>query len=427
MRAFPFFVALVATAAHSWAANLEALLANPKLWTLTQDEFMKLPESKGFEWTSAARDSARAGEQKLELYKLPIVEVVVRFDGGKVVSVTPIIYARGDVGGMPKEKFTQLVTLARDTITAQTKVPVVFRGKDASSAVKADGFTWATPGADYLLEYSFTKEVKSKGVPFRAEFVRLELQPPAAKVGLLAAVSASTKKFSGPQHIKRDTASGDVVIPNVPMVDQGQKGYCAVACTERLGRYYGVQMDANEIAQVANSDASGGTSGRAMIEALKKLSTRLKLRVRPIEEPDVRQLESLMADYNRAAKKGSRAPQIPDQGRMLDVAAIYHAMDPGVLKEVRTKNKSDLARFQTDIQKHIDQGIPLLWSVMLGIIKEKEIPQADGGHMRLIIGYNVKTQEIMYTDSWGAGHEMKRMPLPDAWTMTTGLTAIEPM
>ena len=32
----------------------------------------------------------------------------------------------------------------------------------------------------------------------------------------------------------KDAASGDVYIQDVPMVDQGQKGYCAVACTERV-------------------------------------------------------------------------------------------------------------------------------------------------------------------------------------------------
>ena len=36
--------------------------------------------------------------------------------------------------------------------------------------------------------------------------------------------------------MRRKAESGDVVIPDVPMVDQGQKGYCVVACAERLMR-----------------------------------------------------------------------------------------------------------------------------------------------------------------------------------------------
>jgi hypothetical protein len=79
------------------------------------------------------------------------------------------------------------------------------------------------------------------------------------------------------------------------------------------------------------------------------------------------------------------------------------------------------------VQSHVDDGVPLLWSVMLGIVPEQKAPQGFGGHMRLIIGYNSKSSEILYSDSWGPGHELKRMPAVDAWTITTGLNTIEPL
>jgi hypothetical protein len=75
----------------------------------------------------------------------------------------------------------------------------------------------------------------------------------------------------------------------------------------------------------------------------------------------------------------------------------------------------------------VDAGIPVLWGVRLGLLPEPEIPQAEGGHMRLIVGYNLKTQEILYSDSWGARHVLKRMPLANACTITTGLAVIEPL
>jgi hypothetical protein len=301
------------------------------------------------------------------------------------------------------------------------------RGKDPKNAVKADGLTWQTDKAFYLLEYSATKEVKTRDIPFRAEFVRLEVTPPVKSVGLLAtAANLQRTKFSGPLHVKRDATSGDVVITDVPMVDQGQKGYCVVATTERVMRYYGNQVDANELAQVANSSAEGGTSNAAMLEALKKLGARLKIRIRELEQLDIRELVKLIAEYNRAAKKAGASP-IPDQGQMIDVGVVYDSMKAEVLKDVKTKNKADLGRFQREVQARVDQGVPLLWSVMLGIVTETRASQGRGGHMRLIIGYNPKTQEILYTDSWGAGHELKRMPADDAWTITTGLTTIEPL
>ncbi len=47
--------------------------------------------------------------------------------------------------------------------------------------------------------------------------------------------------------------------------------------------------------------------------------------------------------------------------------------------------------------------------------------------MRIIVGYNAATGEILYSDSWGAGHEEKRMAIDDAWTVTTGLGSLQPV
>jgi hypothetical protein len=46
--------------------------------------------------------------------------------------------------------------------------------------------------------------------------------------------------------------------------------------------------------------------------------------------------------------------------------------------------------------------------------------------MRLIIGYNDTKKEIIFSDSWGAGHEMKRMAAPDASAATMGLYLLQP-
>ena len=46
---------------------------------------------------------------------------------------------------------------------------------------------------------------------------------------------------------------------------------------ERVMRYYGDKVDENELAQVANTNTAGGTSSDAMVDALKKLSARLKV------------------------------------------------------------------------------------------------------------------------------------------------------
>jgi hypothetical protein len=404
----------------------DAILSTENLWALSPEEFQKATRGMPFAWTSDAHDSARAARPDMTLFGQPVYEVVARFGESKLKEISALFYARGDAGNFNELRFRELLRNSTDAISKFTNAKLVVRGKDASNAVKAEGLIWQTDKARFLLEYSFTKEVKSRDIPFRAEFVRLEITPPEKKSGLLqSALSTGRTKFTGKSHVKRDATSGDVWLSDVPMVDQGAKGYCVVASTERVMRYYGNPVDANELAQIANTQTEGGTNPAEMNAALKKLAARLKVRVRPIEEQTVRGILDMIKDYNRAAKR-LKKPEIPDQGSFLDMPRIYAAMDFDVLKEARTKNRSELGRFQRTIQSNIEDGVPLLWSVQLGLAKEEEIPQARGGHMRLIIGYNNTTQEILYSDSWGRGHELKRMPALDAWTITTGLTTVEP-
>ena len=436
------FVAVIASAlsAQALAQPLDSLFATENLWAQKQDDFMQGAKSFGYRWTSNAKDSARTAERRgastdsaaadkdaLTAFGLPVVESVARFDGEKLAQITIVLYARGDVGDWTEAQFDGLVRTAADAISTGTSTKFTVRGKDPTNAVHAEGLVWAAPKARYLLAYSKTKALVTRDIAFRAEFVRLEVTPPEQKVSLLAsATNLERAKFSGLTHVRRDGTSGDVWVGDVPMVDQGQKGYCVVAATERVMRYYGDQVDENELAQVANTSSAGGTSSNAMIDALKKLSGRLKIHVREVEKFDIKEIDALIAEYNRTAKHDGKPP-LKDPGRMIDVTAMYQDMDTDVLREVRNKNKSDLHRFQREVQAHIDQGVPLLWTVMLGKVPEPGIPQNAGGHMRLIIGYNTAKNEILFSDSWGAGHELKRMPAEDAWTMTTGTMSIEPL
>lgn len=44
----------------------------------------------------------------------------------------------------------------------------------------------------------------------------------------------------------------------------------------------------------------------------------------------------------------------------------------------------------------------------------------------MIIGYNMAARQIIFTDSWGAGHEMKRMAMDDAYKASSGLFTMTP-
>ena len=46
--------------------------------------------------------------------------------------------------------------------------------------------------------------------------------------------------------------------------------------------------------------------------------------------------------------------------------------------------------------------------------------------MRIITGYNDDTGDLYFSDSWGAGHERKRMSEDNAFLATTGLYVLHP-
>jgi len=397
---------------------LDPLLTAPSVWETPQ--FVESNAAQGFQWLSVAKDSAQSILKTATLFGQPVCQTLVRFDQGKPKEITVLFYNRGDMGEIMRARYEKLVQDLIAAISAATHTAFIPRGRDATNAVKVDGVAWNTPTAIYLLEYSCTKTPQ---IPFRAEFVRLRITPVEKPKGLLERSFAESKKtvFSGPKHVTRDAATGDVLIKDIPMVDQGQKGYCVVATAERVLRYYDIKADENELAQLANSSASGGTSVRAMTQSLAKLAGRLQIRVRTIYETDYR---ALMADYDQIARRSKASTINPD---VQDVGELYDQMKPELLRDARIKNRSGLSSFQRRVKEHVDTGIPVLWSVMLGMIPDGSRAKTPSGHMRLIIGYNEKTNEILFSDSWGIGHELKRLPTADAWVITTTMGTVEPL
>jgi hypothetical protein len=198
-----------------------------------------------------------------------------------------------------------------------------------------------------------------------------------------------------------------------------------VATSARILNYYGVPADQHEMAQVSGNEAGGGgTNPDEMVDALKKLSGKYKTRFTTILDLDYssRKYESFMRKYNSAAKKMDK--------RILDTDNYIYflgGLDPEVLREVNGKGPT-YERFMKAVKENIDKGVPVMWALQLGLFPEngQKARQFGGGHMRIIIGYNATKNEIIFSDSWGAGHEKKRMAAPDASAATMGLYLLQP-
>ncbi len=454
------------------AFEIGEAMADEAFWKSDPVLFIQRHREQGFKFTSESREGADSRlDGGVTCFGVPVYESRIEFaeDGTGIARVELTLYSAAgtesiqevSVGGgtmrrlvrkekkITRDEFLGILNKVRGKLTpAGSKNPV-----PVSQHVKGQGQfqrmqTWpktATPTV-MTLTWNYYQE-GSKAATFKPGFVRLAADGPARlAAGASRGTSSSRPAAKGRKtivdNVIRDPR-GDVFVDNVPMVDQGQKGYCAAAAAERVLRYYGVAVDEHEIGQAAGTSAEEGTSSKDMKDSVDMIGRRFKLATVTLygdfEKPMNERIQSLtkeVSSYNKAAKK-LKKPEIAEsvyvrrEGNYItyDPRAADEAMDPEVLKDMKVNGaqKSRYKKFMADVHQYVNAGMPLFWSVLLGTYPETDLPQARGGHMRLIIGYNDKKREILYTDTWGKGHELKRMPADWAWTISRCLMVMKPL
>lgn len=410
--------------------NLTPILAQENFWQLDKKSLQSQLAQGYFKWTSKEETEFRGAGFMMSYLDLPVLEIIFYFQQDKLSEVFLSLYNKGDAGTITDKEFEAFIT----STVAALNLASSASAEDLGDAIKrptvrAESKAWRSPTVSYRLDtaYSRVKDAGSSKRMERPEFVNLTYYPGGLdKEALLVNRQAKAELVNSNERLNR-RANQDVILVGVPMVDQGQKGYCAVATMERILRFYGSEINQHELAQQANSSGQGGTDMDSLIKSLKGMSATLGLRTDELINSDVKDFYDLVADYNRLAKRQKRSQIDLDGLSVINIGQIYGLMDPELILEVKTKNASKVQRFMTNVSETIELGRPLAWTVQLGWIEETpKLPQIAGGHMRLIIGYNASTQEILYSDSWGMGHEEKRMSLNNAYTMTKGLFVIEP-
>jgi len=421
------------------AYDIGADFADKEKWEADPVEFNIDHKDAKFRFVDQKRDcSVAMGEGLVEYKGVPVVETRVYFGEGKVKKIEISVYNKGDMDPIGKDQFLGLVEKVRGCVNPAGSKPPEATKETLASGMYRRVQRWDKTFPAAELSWAWRESRDDGKREIKPEYVRLNLIGAEDSSSARREMAASRQTAKGSRKIKENVqknVNGDVFISNMPMVNQGQKGYCAAATSERVLRYYGIDMDEHEIAQLAGTSASGGTESSAMVDAVTRVGNKVGLRKEDIvrssgggewEKSDMYKTLQL---YNQAAK-AAKEPTIDWQqyksGMMIDAGAMMGAMKAKVLKSARMKLAGQQKRFHDEIRKQVNAGVPIFWSVMLGLYPEPEIPQASGGHMRLVIGYNDKTKEVLYTDSWGPGHELKRMPEDWAWTITTSCLFLKP-
>ena len=199
----------------------------------------------------------------------------------------------------------------------------------------------------------------------------------------------------------RRAENGDVWITDIPMVDQGPKGYCVPATFERVMRALGVEADMYLLAMIGETQAGGGTSVRRLID---NVSSHVRSKGRRPHEETIRQLRI------RSVKRRI------DEG--IPVMWVMHSMP----EYNKIANENTTARAQdTDTEARLK-------AMREQIDKLASGPEPVGNnHICMIVGYNEKTGELAVSDSWGARYELRWVPIEAAqWVSRDELFYILP-
>ncbi len=405
------------------------------MWKLNQTQFAAafvktaqfIPSDKSVKELRYALTNRKG---QLKIGDMLVYEALAAFEENTLNRITVLIFSRGDGGHWDQDN----VTFSIEKITALMKeyYPDIVPAKDYYNMArqKINALNWKTPEGNYQLKWSLSGAGKNAQCEYFTFIIDKDQFAP-----LQEAAKITVKKDDLKTNVQ--TNKDGYRYLDIPMVDQGQKGYCVVAVLERILRYYGSEFNQHQLAQLANTEVYG-TSRDDMVEAIKKADSRVGVRMRQLFVSDdfykVSDFLRMVDDYNRAAKKVRKKTINPDEYKIVmgnsytyDIGRLMSQMDSATFVESKARDKRELGKFVENIKKNIDSGVPLGWCVLLGLVQEKkQNPQPGGGHMRLITGYNDAKQEIVFSDSWGLNHEFKTMSYQDAWAMTTWLAVLTP-
>lgn len=349
-----------------------------------------------FKWLTS--DKSRAIFQRKETENLsvkltllggsvPIEEAIIDFEDGKFLGVTISIFNRGDGGSITPSDFEERNRAVGRHIGKQLDVRPVRRTENPAQGLLTAGWIWISARGKAVLEHN-------PDAPENTEFFRMRLSRRDAGGAYEAATKdragATVKLSELPRNVVRKP-DGSIYVSGVPMVDQGAKGYCVVASAQRLFEYYGIACDMHQLAQIAESDPNRGTSALVINEELGAIDHLFKTR-----------FECLAIRH---------------------YSGLVELLDGNLVGDSVSEEE-----FHKMISKWIGEGIPLLWALEIGHFEEDPplTMQTGGGHMRMIIGYNATTDRVIFSDSWGAGHEFKTINSNDAFRATSGLFLLKP-
>jgi len=359
-------------------------------------ELLKVPVESKTDFSSSFRRyfiSSREGEyREREMFGAKANTMAIYGNAEGLATRISIVYANlGDIdlsstSYLSRGRFLEKAMEADADALESILTPILGEGvrqRFGEGALRRTVTRW--DAGDHAFVLSLTK----------AKYVGLEIIPKE-----VADAEGETERVTDSQLKKQleknivEAENGDVYLKNLPMIDQGPKGYCVPATAESALRYMGVDADMYIIANNANTGIGGGTRISDLMVLMKKLAGRKGRSCR---------------DINLTSLRLSSVTRFLDQGY------------PILWTMRSTKRYNEFANNRTIKRRNLE------WSEYVDTIEDdvkKNLKYTDEDspdyHICMIIGYNEDTEELAVRDSWGPQYAMRWVHVDEAAPFSDG-------
>lgn len=372
VRAFvPLLIAAALGVAPAAPEDHLADLLDPARWS--SENFMALWRKSPLEDTAPVSRAYPAGST--DPFGLAAQAVCARIVRGGIHSISIVVLDAGTFFGfgnsnLPKgesfesgkARFDQEFTVQKQALITKLKLrgssSAIQLGTRSGLKLKA---TVQSAGGAFVRLLSYEHQLLAADI-FRNEADARSLHC----LDAAATKTAPTAASSNPEHR----------LPVVPMVPQGNRGYCGVAILAMVGQWLGLQPGAEEYAAI-----NGFLYGQD-------------------RNPDIRELFGAVA--REAGVKAQRSPK-------LDVARMRQSLDQGMPVVVFRWWSQERDYLHSAYSAHIARGEKAELPTP-GMEDRRTWPQKNGAaHASIINGYRDDRHEIIFTESWGQAARNRRM------------------
>ena len=389
-------------------AGLELFPAEGLLWEKNDTEI-----ATHLGWPEESRTSASSSFRSylpVEVFGRRAFSMVLHGEEEKPVSLSFVFANKGDIDAMMnidsnaresdlrreqsrvmrdyKRIIADDARALRETLTELLGEPKTER-TGGSSQTSETGQRWDWQGHTFFLTAP------------RGEYVTLRIVPTAAlDESGIERVSRGDLRTAIAGRVQRSD-HGDVVITDIPMVDQGPKGYCVPATWERALRYMGIPADMYVLAMAGNTDVGGGTNIRDI-------------------EAGARQL---------VQRHGRRINSERGKISLNTIARTIDAGIPIMWAMFSTEEFNEIANSRTRDRAGVTDWEAWKTETLLPAKRAARNLKIDpeAAHVCMIIGYNKETGEVAVSDSWGSWAALRWVLFEEAEAISQGLlTTIQP-